>query len=134
MYRNELNTLREYIFHVNNEYIPPNSERSLEEYLGDKKLIIIGGAKDWRRRFRERYPNIRSLNGFNDGFDTTILSSVDYVFFYTGYMNHSTYNKAMSVIRSIGVKFGYIGKTNMELVEEEIIDEIKRLDVIKKLK
>jgi hypothetical protein len=131
-YRSELNTLREFVFQVNNEYIPPTSEKSLEEYLKDIKLIIIGGSREWRRRFREKYPNIRSLNGFNDGFDTNVLTTSDYVFFYTGYMSHSTYNKAMTVIRNNNIRFGYIGKTNMELVEEEIIDEMKKLSIIRR--
>jgi hypothetical protein len=130
-YRSELNTLREYIFEVNNEYSPKTTERSLKEYIVDKKLLIIGGAKDWRRKFREKYPQIRDLNGFNDGFDISILMAADYVFFYTGFMSHATYNKAMGVIRNNQIKFGYIGKTNIELVEEELIEEIQRLSISK---
>ena len=33
---------------------------------------------------------------------------------------------AMSFIRTNQIKFGYIGKTNIDLVEEEIIDELEK--------
>lgn len=127
-YRGELNILRDYIFKVTTNYTPENSEKTLEEYILNKNIIIIGGAKEWRRKFRDRYPNIRSLNGFNETFDTNILANYDYVFFYTGFMNHATYHKAMSYIRTHEIKFGYLGKTNIELLEEEFIDELKRLN------
>jgi len=99
-YRNELNALREYIFKVNNDYIPLASVKTLTDYISSNKIIIIGGTKEWRRRFREKYPELRSLHGFNENFDTSILVNYDYVFFYTGFMNHATYYKAMSFIRN----------------------------------
>lgn len=125
-YRNELNSLREYIFKVNNDYIPFASEKTLGNYIESNNIIIIGGAKEWRRKFRDKYPEIRSLNGFNENFDTTILSNYDYVFFYSGFMNHATYYRAMSFIRTHHIKFGYLGKTNIYLVEEELIDELEK--------
>lgn len=127
-YRNELNALREYVFEVNNEYIPDNIDISFESCIKEKKILIIGGSKDWRRKFRDTYPEIRTLHGFNENFELTILNSYNYIFFYTGYINHATYYKAMNFIRIHQVKFGYIGKTNVELVKEEIIEEIQRLD------
>ncbi|MDP4178700.1 MAG: hypothetical protein Q8900_10215 [Bacillota bacterium] len=127
-YRNELNALREYVFEVNNEYIPDNIDISFESCIKEKKILIIGGSKDWRRKFRDTYPEIRTLHGFNENFELTILNSYNYIFFYTGYINHATYYKAMNFIRTHQVKFGYIGKTNVELVKEEIIEEIQRLN------
>ncbi len=124
-YKNELTILREYLFKVNNDYIPSTSVKTLEDYITDNKIIIIGGAKEWRRKFREKYPELRSLHGFNENFDTSVLANYDYVFFYSGFMNHATYYKAMSFIRTHQIKFGYIGKTNIDLVEEELIDELE---------
>lgn len=126
-HKNELNALREYVFEVNNDYTTRASDKSLEYYLADKKLLIIGGNKDWRRKFRDKYPEIRTLHGFNENFDVSILTGADFIFFYTGFMNHSTYYKAINFIRSHGIKFSYIGKTNMDLVEEEIIEELQKL-------
>ena len=128
-YRNELNELREYLFKVNNNYVPSDSKETLDYYIARKNIIIIGGTKEWRRKFREKYPELRTLNGFNGTFDTNILSNYDYVFFYTGFMNHATYYKAINFIRSHDIKFGYIGKTNMELVEDELIDELDKCNL-----
>ena len=125
-YRQELNRLREYIFQVDNEYTPNEYKETLNNYINDKKIIIVGGTKEWRRKFREKYPQIRTLNGFNDKFDVNALNNIDYIFFYTGYMSHSTYYKIMNYTRSNQTKFGYIGKTNMALVEYELVDELKR--------
>jgi hypothetical protein len=41
-------------------------------------------------------------------------------------MNHATYYKAINFIRSHNIKFGYIGKTNMELVEDELVGELQK--------
>lgn len=125
-YRNELNELREHFFKLDNNYIPSNSKKTLDYYIARKNIIIIGGAKEWRRKFREKYPELRTLSGFNGTFDTNILANYDYVFFYTGFMDHATYYRAINFIRSHEIKFGYIGKTNMELVEDELIDELEK--------
>lgn len=125
-YRSELNNLREYIFEVKNEYVPSNSDKTLGYYITNSKILIIGGPKDWRRKFRDKYPEIKTLNGFNENFEINLLNNIDYIFFYTGYMNHSTYNRTINFIRTHQINFGYIGKTNIELVEKEIIEELQR--------
>jgi hypothetical protein len=132
-YRNELNILREYMFEVKNNYAPSDPNKTLENYITNKRILIIGGAKAWRRKVKERYAEISTLNGFNDNFEINALSSVDYIFFYTGFMSHSTYNRAMSYIRTNGLKFGYIGKTNIDLVEEEIIEELQKIEIGRRL-
>ena len=128
-HRNELNELREYLFKVNTNYVPSVSKETLDYYIARKNIIIIGGTKEWRRKFRDKYPELRTLNGFNGTFDTNILANYDYVFFYTGYMDHATYYRAINFIRSHDIKFGYIGKTNMELVEDELIDELQKCNL-----
>lgn len=127
-YRTELNELREYLFKLNNNYVPSNSKKTLDYYIARINILIIGGTKEWRRKFREKYPELRTLTGFNGNFDAPILSNYDYVFFYTGYMDHATYYKAINFIRSHNIKFGYIGKTNMELVEDELMDELQKFN------
>jgi len=128
-HRNELNELREYLFKVNNNYVPSVSKETLDYHIARNNIIIIGGTKEWRRKFREKYPELRTLTGFNGTFDTNILANYDYVFFYTGFMDHATYYRAINFIRSHDIKFGYIGKTNMELVEDELIDELQKCNL-----
>ena len=128
-YRNELNELREYLFKVNNNYVPSDSKETLDYYIARNNILIIGGTKEWRRKFREKYPELRTLNGFNGTFDTNILSNYDYVFFYTGFMDHATYYRAINFMRLHDIKFGYIGKTNINLVEDELIDELQKCNL-----
>jgi len=127
-YRNELNEIREYLFKSNNSYVPELPKKTLDYFIAIYNIIIIGGTKEWRRKFREKYPTLRTLNGFNGSFDPNILINYDFVFFYTGYMDHATYYRAMNFIRPHDMKFGYIGKTNMELVEDELIDELQKIN------
>ncbi|WP_160684463.1 hypothetical protein [Clostridium sp. C2-6-12] len=124
--RTEIEALREYELSIIEENHIEDLEINLYEYIQNKKIIIIGGDKEWRRRFRIKYPEIRTLNGFNENFDISILNNCDYIFFYTKYMNHSTFHKAMSYIKFNKCEFGYIGKTNINLVEKEIIDNIRK--------
>ena len=124
-FRVELESLREYELSSNENHDIFSGNIDLKDYIENKKIIIIGGDKEWRRKFRIKYPQIRTLNGFNENFDTNILSHCDYIFFYTKYMNHSTFHKAMNYIKLNQCYFGYIGKTNIELVEQEIIEKMK---------
>lgn len=124
--RKEIEALREYELSLAEENNTEDLNINLYEYLQNKKIIIIGGDKEWRRRFRIKYPEIRTLNGFNENFDISVLNNCDYIFFYTKYMNHSTFHKAMSYIKINKCEFGYIGKTNINLVEQEIIDNISK--------
>jgi len=122
--RLEIESLREYELNLNDNCDNEHSDENLYDYIQNKKIIIIGGDKEWRRRFRIKYPEIRTLNGFNENFDINALNNSDFIFFYTKYMNHSTFHKAMNYIKFNECKFGYIGKTNMNLVEKEIIEKI----------
>ncbi len=127
--RLDLEYLKEYEFNSDINHEISDSNKKLDKYTISKKIIIIGGDKEWRRRFRIKYPEIRMLNGFNENFDIRILNTADYIFFYTQYMNHSTFHRAMDFIKLNKCKFGYIGKTNIDLVEREIIEKIDTCEV-----
>ena len=64
--RHELESLIEYKIDLNDNYDNCYLDRNLEDYIRNKKIVIIGGDKEWRRRFRIKYPEIRTLNGFNE--------------------------------------------------------------------
>lgn len=106
------------------------SENRIELFRSFNKftLVIIGGSKEWRRKLRERFPGIRLLNGCNENFDETILVRADLVFFFPKHMNHATYYKAMNLIKAHDIKYTYLEKTNMELVEIEIYSKIRQYE------
>lgn len=131
-YRQELNKLREYIFSLDIPVtIDTTDPLSLKEHLEGKKIIVVGGPRQWRRKLRESFPFLDTLSGTSTNFDLSIFVQIDCVLFYTNYMSHSIYNKAMNYIRTNNLKFGYIKSTNVQLIEAEIIEILKQCEVIK---
>lgn len=130
-YRNELNKLREYVFSLDIPITPIESHsKSLSEYLQSKKIIIVGGPRQWRRKLRESFPFIETLSGTSTSFDLSLFSQIDCVLFYTSYMSHSIYNKAMNYIRTNQIKFGYLKSTNIQLLEAELIEVLQQCNII----
>lgn len=121
----ELNELRNMLFKIESNYEPRRAGIDLGDILKDKNIFIIGGASDWRKRIKEKYSNISTLDGFVETFDTKILSNADIVFFSVGFMNHATYYKAINYIKGKNIPFRFIWKTNIELAESEIAEELK---------
>lgn len=122
----ELNKLRELFFEIENDHTIIESENTLENLIDGKKILIVGGTADWRKKIKENYTELLVLDGFNENFPISILNNIDYIFFYTGYMNHSTYYRIINYIRSKEIPFGYIGKTNIQLIEQEMIRNLEK--------
>lgn len=121
----ELNELRNMLFKIESNYEPKQNSIVLGDIIKDKNIFIIGGASDWRKRIKEKYSNISTLDGFVETFDTKILNNADIVLFSVGFMNHATYYKAINYIKSKNIPFRFIWKTNIELAESEIAEELK---------
>ncbi len=130
-YRRELNKLREFIFSLNTPPVPAEKEAlPLQELLADKNIVVIGGPRTWRRKLREHLPMIHFLNGTSTNLDLSYFKNTDCVLFYTGYMSHAIYNKAMNYIRTNQIKFGYLKATNIKLIEAEILDALKQAELL----
>lgn len=123
----EINKLREFVFSIKQEYVPQDTEINLSELIKDKKIVIIGGHENWRKKLKDIYPSINTIDGFNEGFDVKLISQADFVFLHTGYMNHGTYYRAINTLRAYNIPFNYLGRTNNELVEKEMAESIKEL-------
>ncbi len=78
------------------------------------------------KKIKEKYPELYTLDGFTESFDTNILINMDFIFFYVGCMNHATYQKAVNVLKNNKIPYKYIGKTNIDLVEKEMIEELDK--------
>lgn len=125
----EINALREFMFEIKNDYKPEHNEDvKLEEYIKNKKILIVGGTKEWKNKINEKYDNIITIDGFNEKFDIQIVKNTDVIFFFTGYMSHAVYYKIINYLRNNDKVFGYIGKTNIDLVEDEILEQLKILE------
>lgn len=88
--------------------------------LHQVKAIIIGGHEKWQTRMKELLPNFGFIHTDMVNFDLSVLSSVDYVFFYVNYLNHSIYYKTVDYIKGKNVNIGYLNQQNENLVLKEI--------------
>ncbi|MDR3271656.1 MAG: hypothetical protein LBT32_09160 [Peptococcaceae bacterium] len=128
-YHQELFRLREYLLQ---EKQPSEDERpvvSLSGLIQDKSIVIFGGAKPWRRKLREKYPEIITLNGFNQNYEPSFLQTADCILFFTNALSHAVYNKAMNYIRTKHLPFGYISRTNLDFVERDIYEALKNTGI-----
>ena len=64
--RQELFQLREFFFELRNDYLPSETSLDLAKIIAGKKLLIIGGTQEWRKRIKDKFPTILTLDGFND--------------------------------------------------------------------
>lgn len=117
----ELNSLREFIFSLEHKDVPKTNDTSLAQLLENKKVVIIGGHENWQSKMKKEYPTIIMING-HQNFDTNVLKNADKVIFYTANLSHSIYYLAINYLRVNNIPFNYIGKHNVDLVEEEIKD------------
>lgn len=125
-HKQEINELRDLLFSIDGNYKSDTMGFNLDDLILDKKVMIIGGTPEWRKRIKESHNRLYTLDGFNENFEKNIFIDVDFVFFYVGYMNHATYNKVISILSSKNIPFKYIGKTNIDLVIDEMIVELSR--------
>lgn len=124
--REELFQLREFFIDLKNDYSPADTSLDLSRFIANKKLLIIGGTPSWRKRLEAKFPTILTADGFNDKIELRSFGEVDFVLFYSSYMSHKTYYKTVDFIRANDIPAGYIGKTNMDLVEFEIAEELNK--------
>ena len=124
----ELFALRETLFNLEKEVNTPyKTDTNLSDLIKDKKVLIIGGRDDLKKKMKDKYGEISVIDGFNESFDTRIINNVDIVFFYVGSMSHAVYYKAINTIRKNNTPFHYIGKTNIDLVESEMSEELMKI-------
>ncbi|MTI67127.1 MAG: DUF2325 domain-containing protein [Firmicutes bacterium] len=123
----ELVELREIVFKIKNDDNINNVSYDLQDVIGENKIMIVGGTPEWRKRLKDKHSQILTLDGFKETFDVRIFDNIDFVFFYVGYMSHATYYKAVNVLKNKDIPFKYIGRTNIESVENEMVEELIRL-------
>ncbi|MFP3154946.1 DUF2325 domain-containing protein [Lachnospiraceae bacterium ZAX-1] len=126
-YHQELFRLREHLFREKPLVDDGEKPFLLEDYIKGKNIVIIGGGKQWRQKMRETYPQIYTLNGFNQNFEIDILQSANCILFFTDVLSHAVYNKVMNYIRIKQIPFGYVSSTNLEYAKREICEAVKNV-------
>lgn len=128
--RNELNSLREFMFNLDRQEEYTVQEEVDMEFLKKYKAVLIGGHEKWQQRMKELLPNFIFIHPDQANFDTKILDSVDIIFIYVNYLNHGIYYRAMNAIEGKNVKVAYLNQQNEEMVLKNIYKEIKALEKI----
>lgn len=109
--KNELNSLREFLFSLDQKEEYQAEEIDFDE-LKKYKAIVIGGHERWQQRMKEYLPNFIFIHPDQLNFDIRLLDGIDIVFVYPNYLNHSMYYKLMAAIEGKDIKIVYINQQN----------------------
>lgn len=122
--RNELNSLREFMFNLDKQEEYTLKERNFSK-LQNVKGLVVGGHENWQRRMKELLPNFKFLHPDTLNIDISILDNVDIVLFYTNYLNHAMYYKVINEARKKNIKIAYISaNTNENIVLQQIFKAV----------
>lgn len=116
---NELNSLREFMFSLDTqvEYAEKDIDYNILKTI---KAVIIGGHEKWQSRMKEILPGCIFIHTDMINFDMAVLDSVDIVFFYVNYLNHSIYYRIIERLRNTKKKIHYLNQQNESLVLKDI--------------
>lgn len=117
--RQELNSLREFMFDLDSREAYPNEAIDFDK-LKSFKAVLIGGHEKWQARMKELLPEFVFIHPGNHNFDLRLLDGVDMVFIYVNYLNHAVYDRTMEAVRGKDIKITYINQQNEDIVLKEI--------------
>lgn len=109
--REELNSLREFLFSLDRQEEYPDEDIDFEK-LKQFKAVVIGGHERWQQRMKEYLPNFIFIHPDQLNFDIRLLDGIDIVFVCPNYLNHSMYYKLMAAIEGKDIKIVYINQQN----------------------
>jgi len=119
--RAELNSLREYVFSLDQEVAFDPVEGKVD--LSQVKAVVLGGPPRWQNRMKALLPHFSFIPPESVNFDQNIVRNADFLFVYVNFLNHKIYYRAMSAVTSARVHF--LRQSNEELVLEEIKKVVK---------
>lgn len=125
--RDELIALREYAYKSENsdESIDEDSLPDMKDAVGLKNIVIIGGHESWQNKLKQLFPDWMFVHP--DAFKNvtgSMLEGKEHVYFFTDYINHTSYKKFINIIREKEIPFGYIGSRNIDSVVKQIYEDI----------
>lgn len=124
--KQELNSLREFVFGLDNKQEYKVKELDFEG-LKDLKGLIIGGHENWQRKMKELLPSFKFIPPDALNFDVSILEGVEGIFIYTNYLNHGMYYKLINEVRKKDLPLYYLNyNVNENIVLQQIADIFKQ--------
>lgn len=107
----ELTALRNHVYQMSEEssVTAALDPAAMETAISAKKIIIIGGHTNWSSKLKNKFPGWVFISPQVSGtLDERILEKADYIYFFTDFISHSTYQKYLRLIRDRNLAFGYI--------------------------
>lgn len=121
----EVQHLREFVFSLEFDEEDNKIGKDLSFTQKNKKIVIVGGHENWRKKIKERFPLIISIDGTNQNTNPDFCSGSDLVLFFTPHMNHATYYKYINYVINNNIPYGYISRNNLDLLENQLISELR---------
>lgn len=94
--RKELTALRNHVYQMSEEssVTAALDPAAMETAISAKKIIIIGGHTNWSSKLKNKFPGWVFISPQVSGtLDEHILEKADYIYFFTDFISHSTYQK-----------------------------------------
>lgn len=130
----ELIALRDHVYNMTEntaeEYIPAGAPADMNEFLekiGNKSVCLFGGNPNWVYKLKNKFPKWKFYKAEMSGIDEAAIKNADYVYFFTGCMRHSNYNKTISLMKEHDIPFGYISNINIDKNVQQFYMELKHL-------
>jgi len=126
--REELIALRNFVHNLKNEDVPKEDELTMmKDTISDKRIVIIGGHQNWHNKLKKLFPKWTLI--YMDEFKTvttSMLENHDYVFFYSDYLSHKSYNKCVAMLRENNIPFGYLHGINPDITIKQVYESIEK--------
>lgn len=125
--REELIALREFVFNLEDKEVPQEDELlKMKGVIAGKRIVIIGGHQNWHSKLKKMFPSwlLIHMDEFKT-VTTSMLENKDYVFFYSDYIDHKSYNKCVAMVRENGIPFGYLHGVNPDIIITQVYDVIQ---------
>lgn len=113
----ELVHLRNHLYEITETDIQNTDSIDIDFYkkqLSTKRITIIGGHTNWTNKLKHIFPawNYIYLKAA-DNIDFSIINNSDFVYFFTDCLKHSTYYKAIGILRNNQTPYNYIHSVNI---------------------
>ncbi len=126
--RAELIKLRNFVYNLKDEDIPKEDElQKMKAYISEKRILIIGGHQNWLNKLKKDFPGWTVMHMDESKIiTTTMLEKRDYVFFYSDYLSHKSYEKCVAMLRDNNISFGYLHGVNMDNTIKQVYEQIDK--------
>lgn len=98
--------------------------QSLQERLGNRKVVLVGGNDGWRKKMAMVFKNPMIIEGKN--FEPAKLQEAALVIINTNEVGHAVTRKASGLAANDRIRYIYTGKYNIEAIAQDILSILEK--------